>query len=393
MEPLRICHVITRMNLGGAEENTLLTCQGLAAKGHHVTLVTGLTEGPEGNLLEHADLTGIEVVNVPCLIRNLSLRKDWEAYRTLRRLFAERPFDVVHTHASKAGILGRLAAHRAGVPMVTHTIHGQAFHPFQSALRNRLYITAETIAARRSHRIFAVAQAMIDQCVDAHIAPRDKYRVVYSGMNLQAFMNARPDPELRASLGLPAGVPVVGVVARMFAQKGYEDVLAAAPILAREFPDLHFLLVGDGELRPALEAEIQRLGLTGRFVFTGLVPPQDVCRYLPFMSVLMHLSYHEGLPRTAVQALAARVPVVAYPVDGTPEVVIDGVTGCLAPVRDAAGAAERAAAILRDPALRERMGAAGQDAVSRRFDTQLMVDTLDAEYRQFFTTHKTRIIK
>ena len=129
---MRICHVITRMIIGGAQENTLLTIAGHLRKGHQVTLVTGETTGPEGKLLEQSCPDGLEVIVVPELVRELSPVKDWKAYRTLLRLFRARRFDVVHTHASKAGILGRMAAWKAAVPFVVHTVHGQAFHPYQA---------------------------------------------------------------------------------------------------------------------------------------------------------------------------------------------------------------------------------------------------------------------
>ncbi|MBP5640751.1 MAG: glycosyltransferase family 4 protein [Victivallales bacterium] len=377
---LKICHVITRMNIGGAEENTLLTCMGLLQKGHDVTLVTGPSTGPEGNLLTISDTKGLKIVEIPDLIRNISPYKDWRAYHKLLDLFMKEQYDVVHTHASKAGILGRFAAFDAKVPFITHTVHGQAFHAFQSWIKNRLFIFAERLAANRSDKIYAVAQAMIDQCVAAKIAPAEKYKVVYSGMDLSAFMNATASPELRDKLGIPEGAPIIGVIARMFPQKGYEDFLRVVPEIAGAFPEARFLLVGDGTMRSLIEHKVHEAGLDDRFIYTGMVPPQEVCRYLPFMSVLVHLSYHEGLPRTAVQALAAKVPVVAYPVDGTPEVVEDGVTGCLPALHNLRQVSGMVISLLRNAELRRTMGETGQGRVKSRFDTQKMVDTLNNEY-------------
>ena len=377
---LKICHVITRMNIGGAEENTLLTCMGLVKKGHDVTLVTGLSTGPEGNLLAHSDTTGLNVIEIPELVRSISPFKDWKTYRKLLKLFRKEQFDVVHTHASKAGILGRFAAFDAHVPFIVHTVHGQAFHPFQSWLKNAIFKFAERLAANRSDKIYAVAQAMIDQCVAAKIAPAEKYKVVYSGMDLSSFMNATADQALREKLGIPEGAPVIGVIARMFPQKGYEDLLQIAPEIAGAFPEARFLLLGDGTMRQEIERKVQEMGLTGQFIFTGMVPPDEVCRYLPFMSVLVHLSYHEGLPRTAVQALAAKVPVVAYPVDGTPEVVEDGVTGYLPGLRNLRQVSGMVIALLRNAELRRVMGETGQGRVKTRFDTQKMVEALNNEY-------------
>jgi glycosyltransferase involved in cell wall biosynthesis len=201
-------------------------------------------------------------------------------------------------------------------------------------------------------------------------------------MDLQAFMNARPDPELRQKLGIPDGAPVVGKIARIFELKGYETLVDAAPAIVEAVPDVRFLLVGDGILRPAIEQRISQLGLQEHFVFAGLVPPQEVCRYTALMDVLAHLSLREGLPRTAVQALASSVPVVAYPLDGTPEVVLDGITGCLCEPKNTSEVAERIISLLKDPALRLKMGQNGQQLVRKLFDWHLMADILEQEYYQ-----------
>jgi len=368
------------MIIGGAQENTLYTIQGHLEKGHQVTLITGESQGPEGNLLKNSCPLGMHLIEIPDLIRAIHPVKDWKAYRQLLRIFKEQKFDVVHTHASKAGILGRLAADKAKIPFIVHTVHGQAFHPYQARWKNWLYIALEKYAAQHCHKIFAVAQAMIEQAVKAGIAPRRKYRVVYSGMDLQAFMSSRPDADLRQSLGLPEGAPVVGKIARIFELKGYETLVEAAPAIIAEIPEVRFLLVGDGILRPAIEKKIAQLGLQKHFIFAGLVPPQEVCRYTAFMDVLTHLSLREGLPRTAVQALASAIPVVAYPLDGTPEVVLDGLTGFLCEPENAGQVAERVLFLLKHPDERRKMGRNGQQLVRKLFDWHLMAEILEQEY-------------
>ena len=277
---LKICHVITRMIVGGAQENTLYSVIGHLRHGHEAVLLTGPSPGREGKLLAHVDCPEFETVEIPSLVRNIDPVNDIKAYFALKRFFRNRRFDVVHTHSSKAGIIGRLAARAAGVPVVVHTVHGQAFHPYEKAWKNRLYQFAERLAARRCDRIFAVAQAMIDQCVEAGIAPRDHYRVVYSGMDTALFAGAEPEPALRESLGIPPEARVIVTVARLFNQKGYEYVIPAAAKVIAEFPDTHLLIVGDGPMREQLDAEIAALGLTGHFHFAGLVAPDQVHRPL-----------------------------------------------------------------------------------------------------------------
>ncbi|MBR6470319.1 MAG: glycosyltransferase family 4 protein [Victivallales bacterium] len=377
---MRICHVITRMIIGGAQENTLYTIQGHLEKGHEVTLVTGPTTGPEGKLLQTFCPKGMEIVEIPELIRSLSPLKDWRAYRKLQKFFEEKHFDVVHTHASKAGIVGRVAARKAGVPVVVHTVHGQAFHPYQSSLKNKIYIAAERFAAKYCDRIYAVAQAMIDQCVAAGVAPREKYQVVYSGMDLQSFVNAKRSPELRAKLGIPEDAPVVGMLARLFELKGHDCMIAAAPKIVAEIPNVRFLFIGDGILREQFQAEIARLGLTEHFVFAGLIPPEQVPAYLAQVDILAHLSLREGLPRACVQALASGKAVVAYPLDGTPEVVLDGETGLLGEPENVDQVAANVLRLLQDNDLRERLGRRGQQFVLERFDWRKMADILEESY-------------
>lgn len=381
----RICHVITRMIVGGAQENTLLTCRGLADRGHHVVLATGPTGGPEGKLLDNADLAGIDVVGFPDLRRAINPVTDQRAYRRLRDFFRDQRFDIVHTHSSKAGILGRLAARRAGCPLVLHTVHGQAFHQYETWWRNKLYVAAERAAAKRSDHIFAVAQAMIEQCVAANIAPRDRYSVVYSGMDVEAFATAAPDPGLRARLGIPPDAPVIGKIARLFELKGHDYLLQAAAELVATHGNVRFLLVGDGVLRPRLEARVRELGIAENVIFAGLVPPADIPRYVALMDILVHLSLREGLPRTVVQALAAGKPAVAFDLDGTPEVIRPDKTGILCAPGDVACIQASLDALLNAPGKARSLGRAGQDLVRKMFGWTQMVETLETAYRQLWT--------
>lgn len=377
---MKICHVITRMIVGGAQENTLYTIRGHLEKAHQVTLVTGPSAGPEGCLLRSFTPPGMTLVEMPGLVREISPWKDWQCLRQLTRFFREKRFDVVHTHSSKAGVLGRIAARRAGVPFVVHTVHGQAFHPYQGWLKNRFYVLAEWLAAKYCDRVYAVAAAMVDQCVEAGVAPREKYRVVYSGMDLASFANARRDLGLRRRLGIPEDALVVGMVARLFELKGHDKMIEAAPEIVARHPGVRFLIVGDGVLRPSLQAEIARRHLEKYFVFAGLIPPEQVPQHIAQMDVLAHLSLREGLPRACVQALAAAVPVVAYPLDGTPEIVIDGRTGLMAEPGNVGQIAANVNAMLDSADMRAAMGEAGRQLVLERFDWHKMADILEQEY-------------
>ena len=386
--PLRICHVITRMIVGGAQENTLLTIRGHREAGQECELVTGPSPGREGELLKQSVNAGLKVTVFPELVRELSVADDLKAYFRLKRYFRENRFDVVHTHSSKAGIIGRLAARAAHVPVVVHTVHGQAFHPHEKAYRNRLYILLERLAARYSDRIFAVAQAMIDQCVAAKVAPRELYKVVYSGMDTQRFAGAKRDPELRRRLGIPEDARTIVTVARLFPLKGYEFVLPAAERIAARYRDTHFLIVGDGPMHDELAAKIRAAQLEERFHFAGLVPPDAVADYLAQGELLWHLSLREGLPRAVVQALACGIPAVGFALDGTPEVLENGETGFAVEPESVDAVVAATERLWDDDDARVRMGAAGRERVLRQFDWRRMAEILLAEYRELFARKK-----
>ncbi len=380
--PLRICHVITRMIVGGAQENTLLTIRAHCEAGQECELVTGPSPGREGELLKLSANTGFKVTVFPELVRELAPVTDLKAYFRLKRYFTENRFDVVHTHSSKAGIVGRFAARAAHVPVVVHTVHGQAFHPHEKWYKNRLYILLERLAARKCDRIFAVARAMIDQCVAAKVAPREMYKVVYSGMDTTRFASAARDPELRRKLGIPEDARTIVTVARLFPLKGYEFVLPAAERVIAKYPDTHFLVVGDGPMHDELEGRIAAAGIAAHFHFAGLIPPDAVADHLAQGELLWHLSLREGLPRAVVQALACGIPAVGFALDGTPEVLENGVTGFAVEPESVDAVVEATAKLWDDEAFRLALGAAGKRRVVEEFDWRRMGDILLAEYRE-----------
>ena len=389
---LKICHVITRMIVGGAQENTLLTIKGHLQSGHQVELATGPSPGREGKLLENTGMPDFPIVEFPDMVRELSPLHDLKAFLALKKYFKAGKFDVVHTHSSKAGILGRLAARAAGVPVVVHTVHGQAFHPYQSKWKNRLYIALERFAAKYCDKIYAVAQAMIDQCVAAKVAPADKYMVVYSGMDTTAFANAAREVELRQKLGIPENARTIVTVARLFHQKGYEFVIPAAEKVLAVDPDIHFLFVGDGPMYDELQSYLKSKNIDRNFHFAGLVPPAEVCRYLAQSDLLWHLSLHEGLPRAVVQALASGIPAIGFALDGTPEVVINGETGFTTGAEDIDAVTNYTLELFKDDEMRRTMGANGKARVLKQFDWQLMADILEKEFIELYNT-KTKVSK
>ncbi len=266
---------------------------------------------------------------LPELVRPLHPWKDVLAWRGLTRLFREQRPDIVHTHSGKAGILGRFAARRAGVPVIIHTIHGPSFGRFQPALANFAFHAAERRAGKITTHFVAVAEAMIRQYLAAGIGRPEQYSKILSGFFLPPFLSASNDPALRAKYGIAPDDIVVGKIARLFKLKGHEDLFRVAPELVRRCPQIKFLLVGDGPWRQRFEHQARALRLEKHFIFTGLVPPAEVPRLIGIMDIVAHLSLREGLARALPQALAAGKPVVAYDCDGANEVCLNNETGFL----------------------------------------------------------------
>lgn len=388
---MRVTHVITRLIVGGAQENTIATMLGLRQKpGIEVQLISGPTTGPEGSLEDCFIGTPELLTRLPELVRPVHPWKDALAWRNLTRHFRQQRPDLVHTHSGKAGVLGRLAAARAGVPIIVHTIHGPSFGAFQGALANTVFRNAERRAARVTTHFVTVADAMKQQYLAAGIGQPGQYTRIFSGFQLEPFLSARNDPRTRARWGLEPQDIVIGKIARLFKLKGHDDLFRVAPHLVNVCPQIKFLLVGDGEWRGRFEGLACALGLEKHFVFTGLVSPAEVPSLVGIMDIVVHLSRREGLPRALPQALAAARPVVAYDCDGAREVCFDKVNGFLVAPGDLPGLSARLAGLAHDAPMRLQFGRRGQTFVRRHFSVEQMVDGLYALYLKLAADHRSR---
>jgi glycosyltransferase involved in cell wall biosynthesis len=380
---MRVSHVITRLIVGGAQENTLSSVLGLRQlPPWHLELISGPTVGSEGSLESHATAVPGLLRIEPHLVRAVNPLHDLMGYLALRRHFKATNPVIVHTHSGKAGILGRYAARHAGVPLVIHTIHGPSFGAFQGSLSNLIFTNAERGAGRITDHFVVVADAMSRQYQAAGIGSPEKYSRVFSGFDLEPFLRAGSDPALRDRLGIGPDDFVVGKIARLFELKGHDDLFAAAPEIVRRVPNVKFLLVGNGPWRERFEAMASSPELKGRFIFSGLVPPAAVPSYVGLMDTLVHLSLREGLPRALPQAMAAGKPVVAYDCDGAGEVCKTGETGILLQPGDRAGLIHAIAGLAADVRQRNRLGENGREYVRDRFTVKRMVADLDRLYRR-----------
>ncbi len=382
--PVRVAHIITRMILGGAQENTLLTCEGLHRSCRwDVTLVTGPAIGPEGELIRRATSSGIRTIVVPELRRAIHPLRDTASFVKLLEIIRFLRPHVVHTHSSKAGILGRLAARAARVPVILHTIHGLPFHPYVSPLENTIYIAAERLGALCSDRLVCVADAMARQALAAGVGTPDRYVTIYSGMEVDAFLSAdRHRRKARSEFGFCDDDIVIGKVARLFRLKGHRYVLAAAPEILRRCPRARFLFIGDGILREELQRQARELGVADRVVFAGLMDSSRIPAMISAMDIVVHASLREGLARVLVQALLCAKPLVSYDVDGASEVVVDGVTGRILPPRSVGRLAEAVCELIERPQQAAEMGREGRRRFADQFRAERMVSQLEGLYRE-----------
>ena len=373
MRRIKIAHVVTQLELGGAQQNTLYTVGHLNPEAFDVLLISGPGGMLDARLPSRASF---RFHFIPGLARPVNPLKDLAAlWRLLRR---ERP-DIVHTHSSKAGILGRWAAFFAGVPVIVHTYHGFGFHDFLSPAVRVFYIFLEKICAGLSARLIFVSRQNQATARSAGIGRPERYELIRSGVPLKNFPAKIPDPKtVKAALGVGMHKPLVLSVGNFKAQKNPEDFIRLAKMLHPKFPEARFLFIGDGARRPLLESMVLREGVDGVCLLPGW--RADVPEILAAADVFVMTSLWEGLPRSLVEAMKSGLGCVCYAVDGVRELIEDGRTGFLVAPRGVETMAARVEALLRDPSLREKIGAQAAGSIGEEFDIDAMVLRQEALY-------------
>ena len=379
--PIRMLHVITRMIRGGADENTLATVTGLDPRRYAVDLVVGA--GSETDLVERLDGVGVYVM--PQLVRDPDPLSDLRALFALARLIRRNRYQVVHTHTAKGGFLGRIASALAGTPIIIHTVHGVTFHEHLSPPARLFYVALERIAARFTHQFVAVGEDVRDIYVRSGIGDASAYETIYSGMPLDEYFEAGRMPAteretLRAGLGLEPGHQAVAMVARLEARKGHTYLFDAVRRVRERHPEMRVLLVGDGALRPELEAQCKSLGIDDVVRFLG--HRTDVPQVLAASDISVLTSLWEGLPRVLVQAAATGKPILTFDVEGAWEVVRDGRNGFIVQSRDVDAFSRRLEELLSDRERARRLGAAGRDQIGDQWTIETMLDRLDRLYQR-----------
>ncbi len=374
----KIVRIIARLNIGGPAIHVILLSEGL--EDYDTILVKGMEAETEGDMMDLARERGVEPVIVNRLGRDLNLIRDlgtlWQLYRLLRR---EQP-DIVHTHTAKAGTLGRIAARLAGVPIVVHTFHGHVLSGYFNPLKTKFFTFIERWLARWSDVIISVSERCRSDLLSAGIGDDKKMITIPLGLELERFEQRVPGlgGKFRERLGIPAGVPIVSHVARMVPIKRHDVFLRAIPKVWERLPDVRFVLVGDGELRPELERLARDLDLDERLVWAGFVREQELI--YADTDLLVLTSDNEGLPVAVLEALASGRPVVSTRVGGVPELIEDGKTGFIVPPGDHEALADTLVHALGDMDRLRAMGRQGQQRTLEEYNAQRLIRDIDRLY-------------
>ena len=382
MDKTTVVHIITKLELGGAQQNTLFTVAHLDRDVYKPVLISGT----EGILVEEAkQLTDVNVHFLSDLVREIKPLKDLRALIKIRRILkkiqteVKRSKVIVHTHSSKAGILGRWGARLAGIRLIVHSVHGFSFNDYQPSLVRAFYILLERITAPITTVFVTVSGADREEGIRRGIFKKNDVTLIRSGIDIKQFCDLPNDRiSLRGKLGLDQDTPVIAMVACFKPQKAPLDFVRVAKKVLDERSDALFYLVGDGELRPQLEKLIEELNLRDKVVLLGW--RKDIPEIMYSIDLLVLTSRWEGLPRVLPQAMAAGLPVVATDVNGSPEAIRNGLNGYLVPPGDLEGMANKIVYLLNNPEKARVMGKRGRELVDE-FDIWKMVKQQEVLYR------------
>ncbi len=383
--PIRVMHVIARLNVGGPALQVILLASRMTPPAFESTLVSGRVSSHEGDMAYLAETYGIEPIYVPELGRELSPMRDMitliKLWRLMRRL---RP-EVVHTHTAKAGFVGRVAAWLARVPVRVHTFHGHVFHGYFGPRKTAFFLWLERLTARITDRLIAVSPLLKEELATAYrIAPADRIAVAPEGPDLSRYLETpRHLGAFRRQYDLPADAPLVGIVGRLVPIKNHALFLQAAQRVRQSHPDVHFVIIGDGELRDSLVAQAQELGLADAVTFTGFL--RDLCPVYSDLDLVVISSNNEGTPVSIIEALAAGVPVVSTAVGGVPDLLDGGRLGTLVPPGDADALAQAMVTVLSTPAANQHDL---RQSVADQFGIDRLVSDLSALYRDLLASKR-----
>jgi len=389
MAQIKVIHIITRFDKGGSAENTFLTVKELDKDTYDILLIVGASQesamGDEERKASHDNLSDAEhscvrIMTIDSLVRNVHLLHDMRTFLTLMHVFRTEQPHIVHTHTSKAGILGRWAAWLSSVPVIIHTPHGHVFRGYFNRWISLFYVQLERWTARITDKIIALTEQEKIDHLSFHIAPDNKFEVIHSGVDLNKFRHVRNDPiHIKNELEIQGRAFVIGTVGRLAPVKGHRYLIEAAKDIVEEYPETCFLFLGDGELSHELRSLAIKLGIKENIRFLGWRP--EVAEILSTFDIFVFPSLNEGMGKAVVEAMCLGKPIIASRVGGILDLIVDGVNGLLVPQADSQILAANIKTLLSDPAKREKMGNEGKK-MCLQYASNKMIQKIDALYKR-----------
>lgn len=387
MGKIKVLQVLTSVDFGGVERYVAFLVRHLPKTQFDVAVAASARSRNQDLL--HA--MGVPFFSVPHLCKAIHPWHDAMALAELRGILRRFRPDIVHTHMFKAGFVGRLAARFQGVPAILFTAHGFHFNTFQAPfMKGIAYAVEKTMARYCSHMILPVSQTEAWQAISQKIIHPSKIRTVYPGIETERCL---PAPErvafYRRKIGWQEGEKLIGTVGRLARQKAPLDLVRASALIIRQNPRVRVLFVGDGPLRPKVEAEIRKLGLQGKVHVLGFCTDVDVL--LAMMEIFVLPSLFEGQPISIMEAMRNDVPVVAADVNGVSELVRHGDTGLLVPRSQPEMLAQTVLGLLDDPVRRKQLAAAARRHLEAHYSVKVMVDQIQSVYRNLLGAREEKI--
>jgi len=398
MKKAKVLHIITRLDRGVSAKNTIITVTGLDKKKYDITLIKGPTF--ESNMskeeytsvianLKKAQLKGVKVTNIPFLLRRINPFFDLLAFFSLYILLIKENPIIVHFHTSKAGLLGRLAAKLAGVPIIVHTPHGHVFFGYFGPFKTKIFILLEKLASRITDKIVTLSNREKEDYILFKIAEEDKFSVIYSGIELNTLKESSSEEKqnLKKELGIPENSLIIGTAGRLVPVKGPEFLVKASKYIISKYPDTYFMFTGDGPLEQDLKRKALEMGISDNIIFLGW--RDDLAKIISIYDIFVLPSLNEGMGRVLVEAMALGKSIVASNVGGIPDLVIHGKNGFLVPPKNPKELAKYIQVLLEDKDKREKMGLAGKE-MAYNFTSERMVEKIANLYKKLLTQKNIR---
>lgn len=371
---IKLIHFITHLPVGGAQDNTLYTLELLDKKKYDIYLCCNF----RGELVDRAkQIKQIKFINVPYLQRDINLYNDLLAFFKIYKILKEGSFDIIHTHSSKAGLIGRVAAKLNKVPIIIHTVHGFPFNDFMFYLKRKLFIYIEKSVSKWTDVLVTVSNLNKKKIVDLKISNESKIHNIYSGIDLDLFKNKK-DLSFRKKLNISSDKILIGSVGRLSYQKDPITMINAFKIVSDQFLNAHLVLVGDGILKKEVINKLNEFDLNERVHLTGNI--NDPWKIYQSIDLFIMSSIYEGLGRSLTEALCCGIPVVCTEVEGVPEIVKDGITGLLVKPKDTEGLANGIIESLDNMEEAKKRALRGQKFVNKNFSVVKMVEEIDTLY-------------